>query len=123
MNSTPVNRRTQHARIASLACFAALAAGLSLPGAEQSIFAAYCSQGILKKPQVTVALRETRKVRVYVLGAVNKPGQIKIWDVRTGQLLHTIAAHANAITDTHHRRGEVIPISDRDRDTPCAAPW
>ncbi len=53
-------------------------AGLSLPGAEQAIFAAYCSQGILKKPQVTVALRETRKVRVYVLGAVNKPGQIDL---------------------------------------------
>jgi len=49
-------------------------AGLSIPGAEQAIFAAYSSQGMLKKPQVTVGLRETRKIRVYVLGAVNKPG-------------------------------------------------
>jgi len=53
-------------------------AGLSIPGAEQAIFAAYSSQGMLKKPQVTVALRETRKVRVYVLGSVNKPGLIEL---------------------------------------------
>jgi protein involved in polysaccharide export with SLBB domain len=53
-------------------------AGLSIPGAEQAIFAAYSSQGMLKKPQVTVALRETRKVRVYVLGAVNKPGLVEL---------------------------------------------
>jgi polysaccharide biosynthesis/export protein len=53
-------------------------AGLSFPEAEQSIFAAYSSQGLLKKPLVTVALRETRKVRVFVLGAVNKPGQYEL---------------------------------------------
>jgi polysaccharide biosynthesis/export protein len=53
-------------------------AGLTIPGAEQAVFASYSSQGMLKKPQVTVALRETRKVRVYVLGAVNKPGLIEL---------------------------------------------
>jgi polysaccharide biosynthesis/export protein len=53
-------------------------AGLNFPEAEQSIFAAYSSQGLLKKPLVTVALRETRKVRVFVLGAVNKPGQYEL---------------------------------------------
>jgi protein involved in polysaccharide export with SLBB domain len=64
-------------------------AGLTLPGAEQAIFAAYSSQGFLKKPQVTVAWRETRKVRVYVLGAVNKPGLYEL-NANEGDLLSAL---------------------------------
>jgi protein involved in polysaccharide export with SLBB domain len=51
---------------------------LTLPQAEQCVFAAYSSQGVLNKPQVVVALRETRKVRVHVLGAVKNPGQYEL---------------------------------------------
>jgi protein involved in polysaccharide export with SLBB domain len=90
-------------------------AGLSLPGAEQAIFAAYCSQGILKKPQVTVALRETRKVRVFVLGAVNKPGQYEL-NANEADLLSALV-NAGGLTQDASTMVEL-----RRRMTPGSAP-
>jgi polysaccharide export outer membrane protein len=97
-------------------------AGLSLPGAEQAIFAAYCSQGILKKPQVTVALRETRKVRVYVLGAVNKPGQYDL-NANEADLLSALVnaggltQDASTIVELRRRMASgSSPLPGRDRN-------
>jgi protein involved in polysaccharide export with SLBB domain len=83
-------------------------AGLSLPGAEQAIFAAYSSQGMLKKPQVTVALRETRKVRVYVLGAVNKPGQYEL-NATEADLLSALVSSGGLTQDA----GTVVELRRR----------
>jgi protein involved in polysaccharide export with SLBB domain len=90
-------------------------AGLSLPGAEQAIFAAYSSQGFLKKPQVTVAWRETRKVRVYVLGAVNKPGLYEL-NATEGDLLSALV-NAGGLTQDAATTVEV-----RRRTTPASPP-
>jgi protein involved in polysaccharide export with SLBB domain len=65
---------------------------LTLPEAEQCIFASYTTQGYLRKPQVLVSLRETRKLRVYVLGAVNKPGQIELKGSESDLLTALVAA-------------------------------
>src|SRR5437773_190507 len=82
--------------------------GLSLPGAEQAIFAAYSSQGMLKKPQVTVALRETRKVRVYVLGAVNKPGLYEL-NATEADLLSALVSSGGLTQDA----GTVVELRRR----------
>ncbi len=82
--------------------------GLSLPGAEQTIFAAYSSQGFLKKPQVTVALRETRKVRVYVLGAVNKPGEFDL-NATEGDLLSALVTAGGLAPDA----GTIVEVRRR----------
>jgi protein involved in polysaccharide export with SLBB domain len=89
--------------------------GLSLPGAEQTIFAAYSSQGFLKKPQVTVALRETRKVRVFVLGAVNKPGQYDL-NATEGDLLSALVTAGGLAPDS----GTIVEV--RRRLTPGSTP-
>jgi protein involved in polysaccharide export with SLBB domain len=75
-------------------------AGLSFPEAEQVIFATYSSQGLLKKPLVTVALKDTRKIRVFVLGAVNKPGQ---YDLNAGEsdMLSALVAAGGLTTDAN----------------------
>ena len=83
-------------------------AGLSIPGAEQAIFATYSSQGMLKKPQVTVALRETRKVRVYVLGAVNKPGQYEL-NATEADLLSALVSSGGLTQDA----GTVVELRRR----------
>lgn len=90
-------------------------AGLSIPGAEQAVFAAYSSQGMLKKPQVTVALRETRKVRVYVLGAVNKPGLIEL-NATEADLLSALVSSGGLSPDA----GTMVEVRRRlaSRSTP-----
>jgi len=90
-------------------------AGLSIPGAEQAIFASYSSQGMLKKPQVTVALRETRKVRVYVLGAVNKPGLYEL-NATEADLLSALVSSGGLTQDA----GTVVEL--RRRLTSGSAP-
>jgi protein involved in polysaccharide export with SLBB domain len=92
-------------------------AGMSIPAAEQSIFAAYASQGILKKPQVTVALRETRKVRVFVLGAVNKPGQYDI-NATEGDLLNALV-NAGGLTQ---EAGTMVEVRRRLTSGPSSPP-
>ncbi len=49
-------------------------AGLTLATAEQAISAACTQRGFYRQPQVTVTLREQRRNRVTVVGAVNTPG-------------------------------------------------
>lgn len=73
-------------------------AGLSFPEAEQVIFATYSGQGLLKKPAVTVALRDTRKVRVFVLGAVTKPGQYDL-TASDSDLLSAVVAAGGLTSD------------------------
>jgi protein involved in polysaccharide export with SLBB domain len=90
-------------------------AGLSISGAEQAIFAAYSSQGLLKKPQVTVALRETRKIRVYVLGAVTKPGLYDL-NATEGDLLCALV-NAGGLTP---EAGTIVEV--RRRLTPGLSP-
>lgn len=92
-------------------------AGMSIPAAEQSIFAAYSSQGVLKKPQVTVALRETRKVRVYVLGAVNKPGQYDL-NATEGDLLSALV-NAGGLTQ---EAGTIVEVRRRLASSPSSPP-
>jgi protein involved in polysaccharide export with SLBB domain len=75
-------------------------AGLSFPEAEQVIFATYSSQGLLKKPLVTVALKDTRKVRVFVLGAVNKPGQYEL-NAGESDMLSALVAAGGLTTDAN----------------------
>src|SRR5262249_9008032 len=82
--------------------------GLSFPEAEQLLFATYSSPGLLKKPLVTVALRDTRKLRVYVLGAVNKPGQYEL-HANEGDLLNALVAAGGLTSDA----GTVIEIRRR----------
>ena len=82
--------------------------GLSFPEAEQIIFATYSSQGLLKKPLVTVALRDTRKFRIYVLGAVNKPGQYDL-HANESDLLSALVAAGGLTNDA----GTVIEIRRR----------
>jgi protein involved in polysaccharide export with SLBB domain len=65
---------------------------LTLQEAEQAIFASYTTQGYLRKPQVLVSLRDTRKVHVYVLGAVNKPGQLELKAIESDLLTALVAA-------------------------------
>lgn len=92
-------------------------AGMSIPAAEQSIFAAYCSQGMLKKPQVTVALRETRKVRVYVLGAVNKPGLYDL-NATEGDLLNALVNAGGLTQDA----GTIVEVRRRLTSGPSSPP-
>jgi protein involved in polysaccharide export with SLBB domain len=75
-------------------------AGLSFPEAEQVIFATYSSQGLLKKPLVTVSLKDTRKVRVFVLGAVNKPGQYEL-NAGESDMLSALVAAGGLTTDAN----------------------
>ena len=85
-------------------------AGLGFPEAEQVIFATYSSQGLLKKPLVTVALRDTRKVRVFVLGAVNKPGQYNL-AASDSDLLSAVVAAGGLTNDAD-------PVIEVRRHTP-----
>jgi len=75
-------------------------AGLTFPEAEQTIFAAYSSQGLLKKPLVTVSLKDTRKVRIFVLGAVNKPGQYEL-NAGDSDLLSALVAAGGLTNDAN----------------------
>jgi polysaccharide export outer membrane protein len=98
-------------------------AGMSIPSAEQAIFAAYSSQGLLKKPQVTVILRDTRKIRVYVLGAVNKPGLYDL-NATEGDLLCALVSaggltpEAGTIVEVRRRLapGFTPPVPRKDRN-------
>src|SRR5688572_28479391 len=49
------------------------AAGLSAPELERKI-TTLLSDGILRRPQVSVAVREFRSQKVFVTGAVGRPG-------------------------------------------------
>jgi polysaccharide export outer membrane protein len=71
---------------------------LTLPEAEQTIFVQYSCQGILKRPQVVVSLRETRKVRVYVLGAVRNPGQYEL-NGKEADLLSALVSAGGLLPD------------------------
>jgi protein involved in polysaccharide export with SLBB domain len=83
-------------------------AGLTFPEAEQMIFATYSSQGLLKKPLVTVSLKDTRKIRIFVLGAVNKPGQYDLNSEESDLLSALVAAggltgDANPVIEVRRR--------------------
>jgi polysaccharide export outer membrane protein len=51
---------------------------LTVPEAEGEIFAAYDEGAMLHLPQVSVNVHESRKVRVFLLGAVKNPGQYEL---------------------------------------------
>ena len=57
-------------------------AGLTLPQAQQKL-AALLREGYLKRPQVSVTVKESRSRGVAVLGAVTKPGAYQLWSGRT----------------------------------------
>src|SRR5205823_12143091 len=63
---------------------------------------------MLKKPQVTVALRETRKVRVYVLGSVNKPGLVEL-NATEADLLSALVSSGGLTQDA----GTVVEVRRR----------
>ena len=49
-------------------------------------------------------------------GEFNRPGEIKIWEVRTGRLVRTIPAHAAGITSiAHHPRGTMLASASLDK--------
>jgi|GEM_PF-354702 len=56
-------------------------AGLTPPQAQEKL-EALLRDGYLKRPQVTVAVKEYRSKGVSVLGAVNKPGAYQLWGGR-----------------------------------------
>jgi polysaccharide biosynthesis/export protein len=95
-----------------------IVSNLTLPDAEQTIFAQYSCQGILKKPQFVVSLRETRKVRVYLLGAVKNPGQYELNGNECDLLSALVAAggltpEASSAVDIRRRVLEGPPIPGR----------
>jgi len=90
-------------------------ANLTLPEAELGVFASYASQGVLKDPQVVVALHETRKVRVFLLGAVKSPGQYDL-NGNENDLLSALVAAGGLTSDA----GTVVEI--RHRAVADAAP-
>jgi polysaccharide export outer membrane protein len=67
-------------------------ATLTLQEAEEAVFASYTTLGYLRKPQVLISLRDSRKVRVYVLGAVSKPGQVELKGTESDLLTALVAA-------------------------------
>ena len=71
---------------------------LTLPEAEQTIFVQYSCQGILKRPQVVVSLRETHKVRVYVLGGVKNPGMYEL-NGKEADLLSALVSAGGLLPD------------------------
>jgi len=94
--------------------------GLSFPEAEQTIFATYSSQGLLHKPLVTVTLRETRKIHIYVLGAVNKPGQYELTANECDLLTGLVAAggltpDAGTIIEVRRRVVDGLHLSQEPR--------
>jgi WD40 repeat protein/serine/threonine protein kinase len=49
-------------------------------------------------------------------GKLSKPGEIKVWDVRTGKLLQTLSGHANAITAlAYHPDKRLLASSSHDQ--------
>jgi polysaccharide export outer membrane protein len=104
--------------------------GLSLPEAEQTVFVQYSCQGILKRPQVVVSLRETRKVRVYLLGAVKNPGQYELNGNECDLLSALVAAggllpDANSAVDIRRRvavRPTIPVLQDQLRTASNQAP-
>jgi protein involved in polysaccharide export with SLBB domain len=95
-------------------------AGLTFPEAEQIIFATYSSQGLLKKPLVTVSLKDTRKVRVFVLGAVNKPGQYEL-NADDSDLLSALVT-AGGLTNDANPVIEVRRRMQADRNASAGRP-
>jgi len=57
-------------------------AGLTPPQAQQKL-EALLREGYLKRPQVSVTVKEARSRGVSVLGAVRKPGAYQLWSGRT----------------------------------------
>ena len=57
-------------------------AGLTPPQAQQKL-EALLREGYLKRPQVSVTVKESRSRGVSVLGAVHKPGAYQLWSGRT----------------------------------------
>jgi protein involved in polysaccharide export with SLBB domain len=95
-------------------------AGLTFPEAEQMIFASYSSQGLLKKPLVTVALKDTRKIRVFVLGAVTKPGQYEL-NAEESDLLSALVV-AGGLTSEANPVIEVRRRTQVDRSAKASKP-
>ncbi|HEV3257726.1 MAG TPA: polysaccharide biosynthesis/export family protein [Gemmataceae bacterium] len=93
-------------------------ANLTLPEAEMGVFASYASQGLLKDPQVVVALHETRKVRVFLLGAVKNPGQFDL-NGNESDLLSALVA-AGGLTN---EAGTVVEIRHRLVPDPVTPRW
>jgi polysaccharide export outer membrane protein len=97
---------------------------LSLPDSERVVFASYTSRGLLRNPQVTVALRDTRKVRINVLGAVNKAGQVDLNGSENDLLSALVAAggltaDAGTTIEIHRRLGSRgLPSPRRENKQP-----
>lgn len=83
-------------------------AGLTVAEAEQRIAAACRDQGLLRQPEVLVSLRQTRKIRVNLLGAVAKPGEYEL-NGNDDDLLAALVA-AGGLTD---EAGTVIEVHRR----------
>ncbi len=87
---------------------------LTLTETEQVICNACADRGVLQKPRVLVTLRETKKARVNVLGAIRNPGQYELSGGEADLLSALVAAgglteDADTIIEVHHRvpRGSV----------------
>ncbi|MBV9123935.1 MAG: polysaccharide export protein, partial [Planctomycetes bacterium] len=85
---------------------------------ERVILASYSGGGFLKKPQILVALRQPRKVRVCVLGAVTKPGEYELTGADS-DLLSALAA-AGGLTPN---AGRMIEIRHRALGGVGPSPW
>lgn len=63
-----------------------------------------------------VAYRPDGKQLASAGGELNKPGEIKIWDIRTGKLLRTLTGHANVITAlAYHPERPLLASASYDR--------
>jgi polysaccharide export outer membrane protein len=98
-------------------------AGLEMMHAEQAIAAAAIERGIYRNPHVTVTMKQQRKNRVTVIGAVEKPGAYDL-PPGTSFLLPAIVAAGglkeNASPDVEIRRSDLVR-SMPDGNQPQAA--
>ena len=58
-----------------------------------------------------VAYRPDGKQLASAGGDINKPGEIKLWDKRSGKLLRTLSGHANAITSLAYHPDKPLLVS------------
>lgn len=110
--TTPIPARVQEDGTVSLPLVGPVAvSSLTVPESEKVVFASYCAKEMLRRPQVMVNLKQSRQVRVNILGAVHKPGQYDLGASECDVLSALVAAggltnEAGTILEIHRR---VIP--------------
>lgn len=99
-------------------------ANLTVNESEQSIAHACVEREIMRQPSVIVAVRETKKAKVNVLGAIQKPGQYE-FDGNEADLLRALVAAGGLTEDADtvvrvHRRDPARAANEPEQILPAA---